>query len=113
MLTSREWEVVRLLAEGRSNREIADVLTLSVRTVENHLAHLYAKLGVRSRVEAALFFVRARSEAYGPADVSETTQATIRRKLSRRPDVPGWDEAYVPDESTRNGPHRPGESVCD
>jgi DNA-binding CsgD family transcriptional regulator len=46
--------VLRLLVEGRSNKDMAQGLFLSVRTVENHLAHIYAKLGVRGRLEAAL-----------------------------------------------------------
>jgi predicted ATPase/class 3 adenylate cyclase/DNA-binding CsgD family transcriptional regulator len=54
-LTRRERDVLRLVADGRSNKEIATELVLSVRTVENHVAHIYAKLGVQSRVEAALF----------------------------------------------------------
>jgi DNA-binding NarL/FixJ family response regulator len=57
-LTAREWEVLRLVAAGRSNNEVAEELVLSVRTVENHLAHVYSKLGVASRVEAALFALK-------------------------------------------------------
>ena len=58
-LTAREWEVLRLVAEGRSNKEIADRLVLSVRTVENHLAHVYTKLAISTRVEATLFVLEA------------------------------------------------------
>jgi DNA-binding CsgD family transcriptional regulator len=54
-LSPRELEVLRLLAAGRSNREIADALFLSARTVERHLTHLYTKLGVRGRAEAIVF----------------------------------------------------------
>jgi DNA-binding CsgD family transcriptional regulator len=50
-LTRREHEVAGLAAQGRSNREIADQLVVSVRTVENHLQRVYAKLGVSSRDE--------------------------------------------------------------
>lgn len=57
-LTSREVEVVVQLARGRSNPEIAGVLGLSRRTVASHLEHIYAKLGVSSRTEAALFAMR-------------------------------------------------------
>jgi predicted ATPase/DNA-binding CsgD family transcriptional regulator len=53
-LTRREHDVLRLIGIGRSNKEIAAELVLSVRTVENHVAHIYAKLGVKGRVEAAL-----------------------------------------------------------
>jgi DNA-binding CsgD family transcriptional regulator len=55
-LTEAEARVAKLAAAGRTNREIADVLFMSVRTVEGHLSHAYAKLGVRSRTELALFF---------------------------------------------------------
>ena len=54
-LSPRELEVLRLLAAGRSNREIAEALFLSARTVERHLTHLYTKLGVRGRAEAIVF----------------------------------------------------------
>ena len=55
-LTEAEARVAKLAAAGRTNREIADALFMSVRTVEGHLSHAYAKLGVRSRSELALFF---------------------------------------------------------
>jgi DNA-binding CsgD family transcriptional regulator len=48
-LTTRESEVARLAGEGRSNTEIADRLTVSVRTVESHLGRAYSKLGINSR----------------------------------------------------------------
>jgi two-component system response regulator NreC len=50
-LTPREVEVLRLVAQGHTNRQIADKLTLSVRTVESHRANLMAKLQAHSRVE--------------------------------------------------------------
>lgn len=50
-LTPRELEVLRLLAKGNTNRQIAALLGLSVRTVENHRANLMGKLGLVSRVE--------------------------------------------------------------
>jgi DNA-binding CsgD family transcriptional regulator len=52
-LTAREQEVVALASAGRSNREIAAELVLSLRTVENHLHRAFAKLGVASRSELA------------------------------------------------------------
>jgi DNA-binding NarL/FixJ family response regulator len=52
-LTPTEERVARLAAAGRTNREIAEALFLSVRTVEGHLSHAYHKLGVRSRTELA------------------------------------------------------------
>ncbi len=50
-LTPREMEVARLAAQGKRNSEIARDLHISVRTVETHLANIYAKLNVRSRAE--------------------------------------------------------------
>jgi DNA-binding CsgD family transcriptional regulator len=52
-LTLRQRELAGLVAQGHSNRDIADHLSLSVRTVENHLHRVYAKLGVSSRAELA------------------------------------------------------------
>lgn len=50
-LTRRELDVLRLLAKGNTNRQIATLLNLSMRTVENHRANLMGKLGLASRVE--------------------------------------------------------------
>ena len=50
-LTDREAEVAHLAADGRSDKEIAALLTVSIRTVQSHLAAAYRKLGVSSRTE--------------------------------------------------------------
>jgi DNA-binding NarL/FixJ family response regulator len=52
-LTSREREVLALLAEGRTNRQLARELYISEKTVSVHVSNILAKLGVRSRTEAA------------------------------------------------------------
>jgi DNA-binding CsgD family transcriptional regulator len=52
-LTPSERDVVRLLSEGLSNKEIATRLFISPRTVQSHLTHVYAKLGLSSRVQLA------------------------------------------------------------
>lgn len=57
-LSSREVEVLRLAAAGRSNREITEALTLSVVTVQNHIANIYRKADIRNRAEAATYAQR-------------------------------------------------------
>lgn len=61
VLSAREQEVFRLLAEGRSNRAMATALKLSEHTIKNHLFHIFYKLGVSSRTEAILYGMRRRS----------------------------------------------------
>jgi len=53
MLTASELPVARLVAKGRTNKEAATELYVSVKTVEHHLSNIYMKLGVRSRRELA------------------------------------------------------------
>ncbi len=58
-LTQREEEVLRLVAAGKTNQEIGLALGISEKTVEKHLERIFTKLGVISRVEAAVWAVRA------------------------------------------------------
>ena len=53
----RERQLVRLVAQGYSNQEIADGLGLSLQTVKNHLSRVYRKLGISTRVQLAVFVV--------------------------------------------------------
>jgi DNA-binding NarL/FixJ family response regulator len=57
-LSPREQEVVKLIAEGLSGREIADLLEISPRTVERHRANLLEKLGLQDRVEVTRYAIR-------------------------------------------------------
>jgi DNA-binding NarL/FixJ family response regulator len=57
-LTSREREIVVLVARGLSNREVAEALGVQASTVDTHLRHIYPKLEINSRVELTLWAVR-------------------------------------------------------
>jgi non-specific serine/threonine protein kinase len=58
LLTARETEVLRLIADGQTNTDIANELVLSVRTVERHIANIYAKIGARGRADATAYALR-------------------------------------------------------
>ncbi len=64
-LTRREVEVARLVARGKSNREIAEEFVLSERTVESHVQHILTKLGFTSRAEIAAWVVRSGLDGTG------------------------------------------------
>jgi LuxR family maltose regulon positive regulatory protein len=59
-LSPREREALRYLVQGRSNREIADAMALSVNTVKFHLKNVFGKLGVGSRKDAVSATIRRR-----------------------------------------------------
>lgn len=61
-LTPREYEILELIAQGHSNSKIAELLTLSLKTVRNHVSNIFNKLQVQDRLQAAL---RARDAGLG------------------------------------------------
>lgn len=54
-LTSREIDVLRLIAQGTTNREIAEKLVISEGTVKNHITNILSRLGLRDRTQAAIY----------------------------------------------------------
>jgi DNA-binding NarL/FixJ family response regulator len=78
-LTPREWEVLKLLAGGMTQREIAAHLTISPKTVGTHIEHVLRKLGVHSRTQAVALVFRADS-----ARVLGDRQTTSVRRLEPR-----------------------------
>jgi DNA-binding NarL/FixJ family response regulator len=71
-LTEQERAVLALVALGQRNARIADELSISIRTVENHLYHIFHKLGVSSRIEAALYALR--NDLVSNSEMSGITQ---------------------------------------
>jgi DNA-binding CsgD family transcriptional regulator len=59
-LTRREAEVLRLVAAGKSNKEVSEELVLSLRTTARHVTNIYAKIGARNRADAASYAIRNR-----------------------------------------------------
>ncbi|MBC5803723.1 MAG: AAA family ATPase [Candidatus Eremiobacteraeota bacterium] len=57
VLSEREWQGARLVADGGTNRDIAEALGIGIKTVEKHLASTYMKLGLRSRAQLSVFMV--------------------------------------------------------
>jgi DNA-binding NarL/FixJ family response regulator len=71
-LTEREWQVLALIAQGRSNSEIAAEVFLSINTVKTHVKNAYRKIGVSNRTEAAVWVMRP---APAPSDLAERRHA--------------------------------------
>jgi ATP/maltotriose-dependent transcriptional regulator MalT len=63
VLTNRENELLELIADGLTNREISCYLTISESTVENHIHHIYEKLGISNRAQAVAHFFRLRTNS--------------------------------------------------
>jgi pimeloyl-ACP methyl ester carboxylesterase/DNA-binding CsgD family transcriptional regulator len=102
-LSSREMEVLALLARGRTSREIAEVLVLSPRTVERHISNIYAKADVHSRAEATAYALLA---GLADAPVGNARHA-IGRKLQRSTDATAG-AGGLPLPRTEDRPRRSG-----
>ncbi len=91
-LTDRELEILRVLAEGRSNREIAKLLWLAEQTVKFHLTNIYRKLNVSSRTEAVHWTYRHglldNSAEVEAASLSRTSEISRQRAHARSGGVP-------------------------
>ena len=75
-LTPRELEVLTLLSGGRTNKEISSDLGISVKTTENHIARIFAKIGVGNRTEAA-----GVAKQRGLVALDEVATSSVRPRL--------------------------------
>lgn len=77
-LTERETTILELVAEGKTNREIADNLFLAEKTVKNYVSNLLMKMGIRHRAGAAAHLVRVKAESTRPYPPSEWNRSEAR-----------------------------------
>src|SRR5579872_6738912 len=82
-LTKQEYIVLALVAEGWRTARIAQELNLSPRTVETHLAHIYSKLGVSSRTEAAIYVFHSGLLAGPESNVNANDSHSPKSQQSR------------------------------
>ena len=88
-LSEREHEVLRLVASGTSNKHIAEQLVISPNTVKVHLRNIFAKLGVATRTEAALFAIRTGLvQVRGEAPIVAVEEAMPALEEAAKPGVP-------------------------
>jgi len=94
-LSNREWEVAKLLLQGKSNKLIALSLGISDRTVEFHLKNIYAKFQVSSRIELILKLGNAtgkfETEKLGPSTVAD-----IRKSIENSDRLKSWMGRAIP-----------------
>jgi two-component system nitrate/nitrite response regulator NarL len=84
-LTAQEHNVVAMIAEGHSNKEIGLALSISERTVKHHLTSVFGKLGLSSRLQLAVFATTHRLGNPGRAGTDITVASNSSRRGSRRP----------------------------
>jgi DNA-binding NarL/FixJ family response regulator len=107
-LTRRELEILTLVSEGRSNRQVAEMLWVTDQTVKFHLANVYRKLGVRSRFDAARWaFEHGLLEAADEA----LTRAEADEKLTPAANGNGNGNGHVNGNGNGNG-HRNGKAAA-
>jgi DNA-binding CsgD family transcriptional regulator len=88
-LSNREWEVAKLLLQGKSNKLIASSLGISERTVEFHLKNIYAKFQVRSRIELILKLGNATGK-FETEKLGHSTVDSMRESIENRDRLNSW-----------------------
>ena len=93
-LSDREQEVVKLLATGASNQQIALELVISVNTVKVHLRKIYEKMGVQSRTEAVMVAVQEGWVSVSDEEPIESTNKTFLI-ANPQPALAPWQQIYL------------------
>jgi len=88
LLSARELDVVRCVAEGLSNREIAQRLSLREHTVKNYLFRIFDKLGVSSRVEVVLYALGNQATPGKPEPSNGSKKETSTANLTSHSEMP-------------------------
>lgn len=88
-LSNREWEVAKLLLQGKSNKLIASSLGISERTVEFHLKNIYAKFQVSSRIELILKLGNATGR-FDTENLGHSTVDGIKKSIENRDRLNSW-----------------------
>jgi two-component system NarL family response regulator len=81
-LTQREREIVRLIVEGASNKEVASSLNISERTVKGHLSNVFQKLGVSDRLKLVLFVREGKVAGSAPGPQALRRRKTVAASIS-------------------------------
>src|SRR5207253_10134099 len=84
-VTSREREIVQLLAEGKSTKDVASILSLSVKTAETHRSNIMSKLGLHSVSEVVLYAVR---NGIVRTSIPHAGETTAKNVISQDPHNP-------------------------
>lgn len=87
-ITDREEEIHKLVAEGHTSQEIADLLVISVKTVERHRANLLNKLGLKDRLELTRYAIRVRPDRTLTHRTRRPSRTALDRSTRYQPDTP-------------------------
>src|SRR6476661_744019 len=113
-ISEREREILRLVATGATNQQIAHQLNISINTVKVHLRNIFGKIGVTSRTEATVFAVRSglvqlsEAVAVAPAAVAEAPPEEVEPLLAQLNDADVF--ADIPG-AAREWPSTPAEPI--
>ncbi len=102
-ISEREREILRLVATGATNQQIAVALNISVNTVKVHLRNIFAKIGVESRTEATVYAIRAGIVSVGETGMADAVESTPESDAPASPITPSAPPS-LPDDRLPEAP---------